>query len=133
MTPSQPSSAVPARSRCVANEKSVLVGSVYTLVLTILLFWIPVIGPFVAGFVGGRKAGSPGAGLVATALPAIVAGVLVFLFVNAFPGVAPWLAALLAGALAVWLIIQAGVVLLGGLVGGWSAKDRERAATPAVR
>lgn len=27
-------------------------------ILSILLFWLPLIGPLVAGFVGGRKAGT---------------------------------------------------------------------------
>jgi hypothetical protein len=43
----------------------------YTMILSILLWWIPVFGQMIAGYIGGRKAGSPWRGLIAAILPVI--------------------------------------------------------------
>jgi len=45
-------------------------------VLQILLFWIPVAGSLIAGFVGGRKAGGVGEAATAVFLPTIGFSVL---------------------------------------------------------
>jgi hypothetical protein len=45
--------------------------------LAVLLFWLPVLGPMAAGFVGGTKAGGVVAALTASLLPALVAAGLV--------------------------------------------------------
>ena len=39
------------------------------LVLSVLLFWMPILGPLIAGFVGGRKSGSVGNAILAALLP----------------------------------------------------------------
>ncbi|TFG56339.1 MAG: hypothetical protein E4H30_04525 [Methanomassiliicoccus sp.] len=44
----------------------------YSLVLTILLWWLPVFGQMVAGFVGGRRAGKPWKGVLAALVPLTV-------------------------------------------------------------
>lgn len=41
----------------------------YTFVLTVLLWWLPVFGQMVAGFVGGRRAGKPWKGVLAALVP----------------------------------------------------------------
>ncbi|MCX6651366.1 MAG: hypothetical protein NT131_06900 [Methanomassiliicoccales archaeon] len=41
----------------------------YTFVLTVLLWWLPVFGQMIAGFVGGRRAGKPWKGVLAALLP----------------------------------------------------------------
>ncbi len=43
----------------------------YTIILSVLLFWLPPFGQMIAGYVGGRKAGTPMKGLFATLLPVI--------------------------------------------------------------
>ncbi len=47
-------------------------GLKYTVVLSILLFWMPPFGQVIAGYVGGRKAGTPTKGIFATLVPVIV-------------------------------------------------------------
>jgi hypothetical protein len=47
--------------------------------LSILLFWLPTLGPLVAGFVGGRKAGGIGPAFVAAIIPAVLVAALIFL------------------------------------------------------
>lgn len=41
----------------------------YSVVLLVSLWWLPVLGPIIIGYVTGRKAGDPLKGLVAMALP----------------------------------------------------------------
>lgn len=41
----------------------------YTFVLSLLLWWLPIFGQIIAGYVGGRKAGSPNKGMLAALLP----------------------------------------------------------------
>ncbi|NLI73726.1 MAG: hypothetical protein GX369_03000 [Euryarchaeota archaeon] len=41
----------------------------YTLGLSLLLWWLPVFGQMIAGYVGGRRAGSPWKGMVAALIP----------------------------------------------------------------
>lgn len=114
------------------DDRGILVGSAYMLALTAALFWLPVIGPLAAGYVGGRKAGSAGAGLVAAILPAIVAGVLVGALLSALPAIADWLAVLFTAAFTLWLIVQSGLVIVAGAFGGWTYERGIARPTPTV-
>lgn len=44
----------------------------YTFVLSILLWWLPIFGQMIAGYVGGRRAGSPWRGVIAALVPVII-------------------------------------------------------------
>ena len=89
--------------------------------LGLLLFWLPVLGPFIAGLVGGWKAGSIKRALIAVFLPAVLLGVL------AAVGVA-WLTreffwGLLAGFSGLaFSLLNIGPMLAGALVGGISVQ-----------
>lgn len=50
----------------------ILSGTVWMLVLSVLLSWFPAFGPLIAGFVGGQKGGGVPKGLVAGILPAVL-------------------------------------------------------------
>jgi hypothetical protein len=87
------------------------------LVISVLLFWLPVAGALVAGVVGGRKAGGVGAGIMAALLPAIVVGIALFLSATLLTGVP--LVGVLAGAGAFALVAaHVGPLLLGAIIGG---------------
>ncbi len=90
--------------------------SMWMFVLSILLFWLPVVGPLIAGFIGGRKAGSVGNALIAALLPAVIIGVALFLLASVLTAVP--LLGLVAGA-GGFIIAMAhvGPLLLGALVG----------------
>ena len=61
------------------NTRGSIVGAIFWMfIISILLFWLPVAGPLVAGFVGGMKAGSLGGAIIATILPSIVLGIVLF-------------------------------------------------------
>ncbi len=52
---------------------------------TILLWWLPIFGPMLSGYVSGRVSGSKYKGLIITALVAAIIGVASFLFTFVFP------------------------------------------------
>ncbi len=60
------------------RKGSVGSAAIWMTVLSVLLFWLPMFGPFVAGLVGGAKAGGVGNALLAALLPAIFVGLLLF-------------------------------------------------------
>jgi hypothetical protein len=51
------------------SKRGVKRGAFWIVALSLLLFWIPVLGPAVAGYVGGRKAGTPLRALFAAVIP----------------------------------------------------------------
>lgn len=85
-------------------------------VLSVLLFWLPIIGPFIAGFVGGRKAGGLGNAIIAAFLPGIIFGIILFFLaaiLTAFPPLA-----FVAGAGGLMLALaHIGPLLLGAILG----------------
>jgi hypothetical protein len=69
-----------------ATTGSVGRGMVWMLVLSILLFWLPVVGPLIAGFVGGRRSGGVGNAILAALLPGLLIGALTFFFATLLTG-----------------------------------------------
>lgn len=101
---------MPARSGSVAAA----IGWMF--LLSILLFWLPFLGPLLAGFVGGRKAGGLGNAVLAVFVPAIAFGVALFFFGSLLTGLP--LLGLLAGAGGFALVAaHVGPLLLGAIVG----------------
>lgn len=99
------------------NSGSILAGMIWMAVLSLLLFWLPVIGPLLAGLVGGKKAGGVGAALMAVFLPGIILGGLLFVFSSALTGLP--VIGIVAGA-GVFILVMTGVgpLLLGAIIGG---------------
>jgi hypothetical protein len=96
---------------------SILAGLFWMLIISILLFWLPSVGPLIAGIVGGKKAGGVGNAIIAALLPAIVLGGLLFVFASALTG-AP-LIGVVAGAGAFVLVASnVGPLLIGAIIGG---------------
>jgi hypothetical protein len=84
--------------------------------LTLLLFWLPVIGPFIAGLVGGVKAGSVKRALLAVFVPGVMIGVMVAAGVTYLADVYWGVLAGLGGVTLSFLNI--GPLLLGAVLGG---------------
>ncbi|MCK5251736.1 MAG: hypothetical protein KAQ96_02255 [Thermoplasmata archaeon] len=55
-----------------AARYGIVRGMTWTVILSALLFWLPVVGPAIAGYVGGRKAGGPLRAIIAVLIPAMV-------------------------------------------------------------
>jgi hypothetical protein len=89
---------------------------VWMFLLSILLFWLPIAGPLIAGFVGGRKAGSVSNALLAVFLPAIVLGIALFFLASVLTGLP--IVGFLAGAGGVALATaHIGPLLIGAIIG----------------
>lgn len=90
--------------------------------LALLLFWLPVAGPLIAGFVGGVKAGTIGRAIAAVFLPAIGMGIMVTVAV-AYLADWVWVWGVLAGLGGVALmLINVVPLLLGAMAGGAVAR-----------
>lgn len=99
-----------------ATTGSIGRGMVWMFVLSILLFWMPVLGPLIAGFVGGRKSGSVGNAILAALLPGILLGVVAF-FLAAFLTLSP-LFGFMAGFGSIGLALaHVGPMLIAAIVG----------------
>jgi hypothetical protein len=104
-----------------ANSKgSIGAGVAWMFLISILLFWLPVFGPLVAGFVGGKKSGGVGAALFAVFAPAVFFAVVLFAFATFFTGV-PVFGALVGAGGFFLLLAEIGPLLVGAIVGGATA------------
>jgi hypothetical protein len=99
------------------KQGSIGAGIVWMFVISLLLFWLPVIGPFIAGLVGGKKSGGIGNAIAAVFLAGIVFGVLLFALATSLTGI-PLLGAI-AGVGGVGLaLVHVGPLLIGAVIGG---------------
>lgn len=89
---------------------------IWMFVLSILLFWLPVIGPLIAGFVGGRKAGGLGNAIIAVILPAVLFGVALFFLGSLLTGI-PLLGIIAGAGGAILALAHVGPLLLGAILG----------------
>ncbi len=80
-----------------------------------LLFWLPILGPLIAGFVGGRAAGTVGRALAAAFMPAVLLGALVAVVLLAFD--LPVIGALAGGAVFVVILAEDLPLFLGAWLG----------------
>jgi predicted branched-subunit amino acid permease len=93
--------------------------------LSLLLFWLPVIGPLIAGLVGGRKAGTVKRAIIAVFLPALLIGIMVAAGVGYLTHWLWW--GVLAGLGGVALsLLNVGPLLCGAVLGGLAAQLARR-------
>ena len=109
-----PSAAPPAPR---ADKGGLAAAMVWMLVLSLLLFWLPVLGMFIAGLIGGRKAGSVGTAIAAVLLPALVVAVVMFFMATALTGM-PVLGAIAGFGAGVLVVANVVPLLVGAVVGG---------------
>lgn len=99
------------------KDGSILMGMIWMALISLLLFWLPAVGPLIAGIVGGKAAGSVGAGLLAAILPGLIFAALLFVMGTALSGVP--LIGLVAGAgIFILILTQIIPLLIGALIGG---------------
>lgn len=96
---------------------SILLAMLWMALIALLLFWLPVIGPLIAGIVGGRTAGGVLAGMAAVVLPALLFGAALFVFATSLTGI-PVLGLLAASGGLVLALSQTGMLLIGAIIGG---------------
>lgn len=102
------------------QPSSLLAAGAVMLVLSLLLFWLPIVGPLIAGGVGGRMAGTPGRGLALAVIPAVAMALLIALVVSAFE--LPVLGTIAGIGVFIVVLVQDLPLLIGAAVGGAMAR-----------
>ena len=85
-------------------------------VLSVLLFWLPFIGPLIAGFIGGRRAGTVNNAVLAALVPGLIIGAAFFFLASILTGMPMF--GFLAGA-GGWAVASTHLapLLVGALIG----------------
>jgi hypothetical protein len=96
-------------------------GILWMFFISLLLFWLPIIGPFVAGLVGGKKSGGVGNAIVAVFLPGINFGVVLFSMAASLSG-APIIGAIAGAGGLILALAHIGPLLIGAIIGGLMSK-----------
>lgn len=99
------------------KEGSVLSGMFWMFLISLLLFWLPLFGPLLAGIVGGKKAGGVGPAILAVFLPGIILAALLFLFGSSLTGL-PLIGAIFSAGGLYLYISNIGFLLVGAIIGG---------------
>lgn len=103
-------------TRVTRDRGSITAAALWMFVLSVLLFWLPLIGPLIAGFVGGQKAGSPGAAIVAGLIPAVAVALLLLLVGSLFA--LPIIGFLVGAGIFLIIAVQSIPLLIGAFLGG---------------
>lgn len=99
------------------SNGSIIMGMVWMFIISLLLIWLPALGPLIAGIVGGKVAGSALRGILAALLPGILLAGFLFAFGSVFTGL-PVIGAIIAGGGVLLYIVYVPVLLIGALIGG---------------
>lgn len=99
------------------SDGSILRAMIVMFVISLLLFWLPVIGPVVAGVFGGRSAGGVLASITAAVLPSILFGTALFFLTGVLLSL-PVIGAIAGMGGAVLSLAHVGPLLIGAVVGG---------------
>ncbi|MDH5643260.1 MAG: hypothetical protein OEY63_03585 [Gemmatimonadota bacterium] len=106
----------------IAKRGSIPSAMAWMVGLSVALFWLPVLGGLIAGYVGGSRAGSLGRAVAAVFLPGIlmaVLGVVLGGILGSIPiigGIFGMIAGLGGAAVGAMNIVP---LLIGAVVGGW--------------
>ena len=91
-------------------------GALWMMILAVLLAWLPLLGPLIAGFVGGRMIGDKSRALMVALIPAVLLAVVLWLILAAFD--LPVLGAVAGFGALVVIAVQELPLLLGAWFGG---------------
>lgn len=102
-----------------SDEKngSIVMGMIWMFVISLLLFWLPAIGPLIAGIVGGKVSGGVGAGLLAALLPGLLLAIALF-FAGTVLTTLPVIGTFIAGLGLLIYLLYVPVLMIGALIGG---------------
>lgn len=105
-----------------SRNSSILASSLWMIVISLVLFFLPAVNGLIGGAVGGYKAGSAGRGIVAAILPSIVVGLSLWGLLAAYDK--PILGFFGGLAVGLWALISSVALLIGAAIGGVMAPDR---------
>jgi hypothetical protein len=104
------------------RDSSILASSLWMIVISLVLFFLPAINGLVGGAVGGYKAGSAGRGMIAALLPSVVVGLSLWGLLAAYGR--PILGFFGGLAVGLWALISSVALLIGAAIGGVMAPPR---------
>ncbi|MFC1593308.1 hypothetical protein ACFL3O_00055 [Candidatus Neomarinimicrobiota bacterium] len=102
-----------------SSKGSIMRGFLWMFFISILLFWLPLLGPLIAGLVGGKKSGGVGNAIISALLPAIIIGLIVF--TGFLPGL-PLLGLIAGAGVIVIALFHIGPLFIGAIIGGLFSK-----------
>lgn len=105
-----------------ARDSSILASSLWMILISLVLFFLPAINGLIGGWVGGYKAGSAGRGMSAAVLPSIVVGATLWIMLASYGR--PLLGFFGGMAVGLWALISSVSLLIGAAIGGVMAPDR---------
>jgi hypothetical protein len=99
-------------------QGNLLAATLIMLIGPVVFFFIPIIGPFVIGIIGGKVAGSPGRAVTAALIPAFIAAALLVILSAVFHPFAAIFGILAGIGLIILAIFHGIALLLGAIIGG---------------
>jgi len=99
------------------KKGSTIMGMIWMFVISLFLFWLPAIGPLIAGIVGGKVAGGVGSGLLAAILPGLLLAIALFTAGTLLTAL-PVVGAIVAGSGLLLYLFYIPALLIGALIGG---------------
>jgi hypothetical protein len=102
------------------KKKSIIAGAGWMLFLLLFLFWLPLVGAFISGFVGGRKAGSAGSAILSVLAIAVALPIILLLLGGALSSL-PIIGAVVGASAFLFFFAEIIPLLIGALVGGATA------------
>lgn len=109
-------------TRSTERRGSTVTAAAWMVGLSVLLFWLPIAGPFIAGFVGGRRAVTVGKAILAAFAPAVILAVVVTAILAAFE--LPVIGAVAGIGVAVVILVEDIPLFLGAWLGAALSDDR---------
>ena len=106
----------------ITSNRGVWPAWLWMFLLSLLLGWLPFIGPALAGFVGGLQAGEVGSALVAAIIPSLIVAAFILLLGTVLA--LPIIGALVGIGVFMALLIGTVPLLIGAWVGGAMAERR---------
>lgn len=101
-----------------SDDYSGIISATFQMILvSLLLFWLPLGGSAIAGYVGGKNAGSVAKGILAAILPGIILAALIFASASTLAGL-PVIGALLATGVIVMVVVYSLPLIAGAVIGG---------------
>lgn len=111
-----------AMHRTTEPRASFIKATLWMVGLSILLFWLPILGPVVAGLVGGWFAGTIGRAVLASLMPAVLLALLIVGVGTLFE--LPVVGALAGGAIGLVILLGDVPLVLGAIVGAVVSQRR---------
>jgi hypothetical protein len=104
------------------RDGSIVSSSIWMVIVSLALFFLPAINGLIGGAVGGYKAGSASRALGAAVLPSIVVGLALWALFALFQ--APLLGLIGGIAVGLWALLSSLGLLIGAVIGGAMAPAR---------